>query len=337
MEPLRIGIIGAARIAELAMIKPAALTGTRLVAVAARDRGRADAFADKYGVERVHDTYEQVIADPEVEAVYNPLANSLHATWNIKALQAGKHVFTEKPSASNADEAAHVEKLVTQTKVVFFEGFHYYYHPLIARLYAILASGEIGELRHVETVMDMPAPPPTDPRWSLDLAGGALMDLGCYSLHSQRMLAPYTGGEPTVVAATGAEREGHPGVDEWITAELQFPNGVTGTAGCNMASDHHQMSHRLIGSTGEAVIKDFVNPHNDDRLIITTKAGTRTEHLGNRSSYTYQLEAFTTAVRTGKPTRTDAAGAVATMKLVDQTYRYAGFDPRPSTLADSLV
>lgn len=336
MEPLRIGIIGAARIAELAMIKPAALTGTRLVAVAARDRGRAEAFADKHGVEKVHDSYEQVIADPEVEAVYNPLANSLHAPWNLKALQAGKHVFTEKPSASNAKEAAYVESAVAQSKVVFFEGFHYYYHPLIARLHAILADGEIGELQHVESVMDMPAPPSTDPRWSLDLAGGALMDLGCYSLHSQRMLAEYAGGEPTVVSATGGERAGHPGVDEWITAELTFPNGVTGTAGCNMASDHHQMSHRLIGSTGEAVIKDFVNPHNDDRLIVTTKNGTRTEHLGSRSSYTYQLEAFTAAVRNGTPTRTDAAGAVTTMELIDQTYRLAGFQPRPSTL-ESLV
>ena len=87
-------------------------------------------------MEKVHDSYEEVIADPDVEAVYNPLANSLHATWNIKALQAGKHVFTEKPSASNADEAAYVEKIAAPSDVVFFEGFHYYWHPLIARLYA---------------------------------------------------------------------------------------------------------------------------------------------------------------------------------------------------------
>ena len=79
------------------------------------------------------------------------------------------------------------------------------------------------------------------------------MDLGCYSLHSMRVLASFGGGEPALVSATGGERQGHPGVDEWVTAELQFPNGVTGTAGCNMASDHHQMSHRLIGTAGEAV------------------------------------------------------------------------------------
>ena len=110
MEPLRIGILGAARITELALIKPAAITGTRLIAVAARDRSRAEVFAETHGVERVLDSYDEVIADPEVEAVYNPLSNSLHATWNVAALEAGKHVLTEKPSAGNAAEAAFVAK-----------------------------------------------------------------------------------------------------------------------------------------------------------------------------------------------------------------------------------
>ena len=90
------------------------------------------------------------------------------------------------------------------------------------------------------------------------------------------------------------------------------------------------MSHRLIGSTGEAVITDFVNPHNDDRLIVTTKDGTRIEHLGKRSSYTYQLETFTTAVRAGVPARTDANDAVKTMRLIDQCYQAIGMTPRPS-------
>jgi len=330
MEPLRLGILGAARITNLAIVKPAKITGTRLVAVAARDPERAREFAKLHGIERVHGSYLDVINDPEVEAVYNPLANSLHAQWNEAAIAAGKHVFTEKPSASNAAEAEVVAAQLAGTDRQFFEGFHYLWHPLITRLHEILGSGELGELQHVETVMDMPAPDDTDPRWSLELGGGALMDLGCYSLHSQRVLAPFLGGEPELVGAKGGERAGHPGVDEWLTAELRFPNGVSGTAGCNMASDHHQMSHRLIGSAGEAVITDFVNPHNDDRLIVTTEEGARTEHLGNRSSYTYQLETFTTAVRTGVPARTDAAEAVKTMRLIDQCYEAIGLKPRPS-------
>src|SRR6478735_4017772 len=220
MEPLRVGILGAARITELALIKPAKITGTRLVAVAARDTTRATAFAELHGIDRVHASYLDVINDPEVEAIYNPLSNSLHAPWNKAALAAGKHVFTEKPSASNCAEAQGVAAQAGTTDRQFFEGFHYLWHPLIFRLHEILANGEIGELHHVETVMDMPAPDAADPRWSAELAGGALMDLGCYSLHSMRILAPFLGGEPTLISAKGAERDGHPGVDEWLTAEL---------------------------------------------------------------------------------------------------------------------
>lgn len=209
-EPLRIGILGAARITELALVKPAALTGARLVAVAARDRSRAESFAARHGVERVLDSYADVLDDPEVEAVYNPLANSLHRVWNAAAIKAGKHVLSEKPSASNAERAKQVRDLVAGSGLQFFEGFHYRYHPLIARLHEIMASGELGELQRVETVMDMPAPPAEDPRWSYRLAGGALMDLGCYSLHSHRILAPYLGGEPVLVSARGGERTGSP-------------------------------------------------------------------------------------------------------------------------------
>ncbi|HEV3463343.1 MAG TPA: Gfo/Idh/MocA family oxidoreductase, partial [Actinomycetota bacterium] len=107
-EPLRIGVLGAARIAALAIVDPARTTGDRLVAVAARDRRRAEAFAASHGVERVLDTYADVVTDPEVEVVYNPLANGLHGPWNLAAIAAGKHVLTEKPSASNAEEAREV-------------------------------------------------------------------------------------------------------------------------------------------------------------------------------------------------------------------------------------
>ena len=145
VEPLRIGVLGAARISELSIIGPAAATGTRLVAVAARDRARAETFAEAHGIERVHESYADVIADPEVEAIYNPLANSLHAPWNKAAILAGKHVLTEKPFASNATEAAEVRDLARGRSLVLFEGFHYLYHPLMQRLMSLLADGELGD------------------------------------------------------------------------------------------------------------------------------------------------------------------------------------------------
>lgn len=329
-EPLRIGVLGAARISALSIVEPARLTGARLVAVAARDRGRAESFAAEHGVERVHDSYADVLADPEVEAVYNPLANSLHAPWNIRALRAGKHVLSEKPSAGTAEQARVVRDVVRGTDLTYMEGFHYRYHPVVTRLHELLADGELGELRQVQTVMEMPAPADDDLRWQFDLAGGAVMDLGCYSLHTHRELARFAGGPPVVTRATAGERAGRPGVDEWLTAELRFPSGATGTAACHMAADAFLMRHRVVGTRGEATIPDFIHPHEDDRLLVDSEKGSRTEHLGTRSSYTYQLDAFTAAVRDGAPVATDADDAVATMELIDDSYRAAGLPLRPT-------
>jgi predicted dehydrogenase len=170
VKPLRLGILGAARIAELAIVKPAHATGTRLVAVAARNPDRAAAFAAAHGVERVANSYTELLADPEIEAVYNPLPNALHGPWNLAAVNAGKHVLSEKPFAANADEAIEVRDAGRRAGVVVADGFHYLYHPVMHRLRALLASGELGELTHVEANVFMPDPGADDPRWSLALA-----------------------------------------------------------------------------------------------------------------------------------------------------------------------
>ncbi len=331
MEPLRIGILGAARIAGKAIVEPARLTGARLVAVAARDADRAGAFAAEHGVERVHATYDDLIADPEVEAIYNPLANSLHGPWNLKAIAAGKHVLTEKPSASNAAEAAAVRDAAVEHGVVLMEGFHYVFHPVTRRLHELLAKGELGELQHVETTMVMPAPPDDDPRWSLPLAGGALMDVGCYALHAQRMVAPWAGGAPKLISARAGERKRLPGVDEWLNADLGFPNGATGAVRTSMAAEVVDFSCKIVGTRGEAFAPSFVLPHLDDRVIVTTKEDHWVEHLGRKSSYTYQLEAFAAHIRSGAGIPIDADDAVATMELIDASYQAAGLEPRPST------
>ncbi|KDN72519.1 oxidoreductase [Streptomyces olindensis] len=330
-EPLRIGVLGAARITERSLIDPARATGHRLVAVAARDSARAEAFAAEHGVERVAGSYAELVADPEVDVVYNPLANGLHGPWNLTALAAGKHVLSEKPSASNAEEATEVRAAAEKAGTVFMEAFHYLFHPVTRRLHELLASGELGELRHVEAMVAIAAPPDTDPRWSLPLAGGALMDLGCYSLHALRVLAPWAGGPPRLAGARGGERAGVPGVDEWLDADLEFPGGATGAARCHMAYDGLDMSIRIVGSRGEATAPNFVLPHLDDRVVVRTPEGERTERLGTRSSYTYQLEAFAARVRDGAPLPLDADDAVTTMELIDACYRQAGFEPRPRT------
>jgi predicted dehydrogenase len=334
MEPVRIGVLGAARIAELSIVSPARTTADRLVAVAARDRGRAEAFAAAHGVERVLGAYADVVADPEVELVYNPLANAMHGPWNLAAVRAGKHVLTEKPFASNAAEAVQVRDAAVAAGVTVLEGFHYLFHPVTRRLLELVDAGALGELRHVEADVRMPAPADADPRWSLELGGGALMDLGCYGLHAHRMLAPWAGGAPRLVAARGGERAGHPGVDEWLEADLEFPGGATGVARCHMAADRWRMRCRVVGDRGEATAANFVQPHLDDRVTVTTGAGERVERLGTRSSYTYQLEAVRAHLRQGAALPIDADDAVATMRLIDDCYRAAGFQPRPTGGSD---
>ncbi|MBC3193058.1 Gfo/Idh/MocA family oxidoreductase [Pseudonocardia sp. C8] len=327
VAPLRIGILGAARIAAEALCAPAAVTGDRVVAVAARDRPRAEAFAAAHGVERVHDDYAAVLADPEVEVVYNPLANALHGPWNLAAIAAGKHVLSEKPFAANAVEAREVAAAARAAGVVVLEAFHHHHHPVLQRLLAIAASGELGTVRRVETTFLMPAPPDGDPRWSADLAGGAVMDIGCYALHIQRALGrAVLGGEPQVVSAEGAERS--PGVDARLAAELVFPSGATGRAHCDMEATGWAVTARVAGDHGEALARDVTLPHRDDRIEVTAGGRSRTERLGTRPTYLYQLEVLRAHLRAGAPLPLGLDDAVANAELIDAAYTAAGFAPR---------
>lgn len=145
---LRIGVLGAARIAPMALIKPANRNVEVVVAaVAARDAARTQAFAAKHGIARVHESYETLIADPDIDAIYNPLPNSLHGRWTRAALDSGKHVLCEKPFTANAAEAREIADLVAKSGRIVMEAFHYRYHPLALRIEQIIASGELGKLQ----------------------------------------------------------------------------------------------------------------------------------------------------------------------------------------------
>jgi predicted dehydrogenase len=327
VEPLRVGILGAARINDLSIIEPAHAGGARLLAVAARDPRRAAQYAEEKGIERVHATYADLINDPDIEAVYNPLPNGLHASWNAAAIRAGKHVLTEKPFASNAVEAAEVHQLAQTTNLVVFEAFHYRYHPIFEALLQVITDGSIGDLQDFQVTMAMPAPEPTDLRWSWSLSGGCLMDLGCYCLHAVRTVAAAFDGMPQLQSVHVVERAGVPQIDEQAHLTFMLPNGAQATASANMAGDS-KFTMTAIGSAGSAHIPNFIHVHEDDRLIITTPAGERVERLGQRSTYAYQLDAFTQAVREGAPYPTTSADAVANMQLIDDCYRAAGLSPR---------
>jgi predicted dehydrogenase len=328
-KPLRIGIIGAARIAPNAIIFPAQATGHLLVAVGARDKSRAAEFAKQYQIEKAYGSYQEVIDDPNVDLIYNALHNGGHGPWNIKAIAAGKHVLSEKPSASNAAEAKEVEKAVSKSGKVFMEGFHYYYHPVFQRLLAIVKSGEIGEVIKVESALLILRPAEGDLRMKFDLAGGSMMDVGCYALHSQRMISQLiAGGEPTIVKAEANAADGK--LDTKLYFQLKYPNGVAALAKGDFESHEMQAPLTVTGSKGSIHLPNFVVSGWDPRVIVEAAGARRVEHLPSISTYTYQLLAFANAVDLGKPVKTDAKDALIQAQLIGSAYQAAGLPIRPT-------
>ena len=328
-KPLRIGILGAARIAPSAIIFPAQATGHLLVAVGARDKARAAEFAKQYQIKKAYGSYQEVIDDPSVDVVYNALHNGGHGPWNIKALAAGKHVLSEKPSASNAAEAKEVAAAVSKSGKVFMEGFHYYYHPVFQRLLAIVKSGEIGEVIKVESSLLIPRPDESDLRLKFDLAGGSMMDVGCYALHSQRMISQLIAdGEPTIVKAEANAADGK--IDTKLYMQLKYPNGVAALAKGDFEADVMQAPLTVTGSKGSVHLPNFVVSGWDPRVIVDLAGQKRVEHLPSISTYTYQLLAFADAVDLGKPVKTDAKDAFIQAQLIDSAYEAAGLPLRPT-------
>jgi len=322
---VRIGILGAANIAPMALIKPAKENADVVVtAVAARDASRAQTFATTHDIARVHESYEALIADPDLDAVYNPLPNGLHGRWTRAALAAGKHVLCEKPFTANADEAREITELTAQSDRVVMEAFHYRYHPLALRVEEIIASGELGKLERVETAMCFPLLKFSDIRYNYSLAGGATMDAGCYAVHMART---FGGGTPEVVSAQAKLRD--PQVDRAMTAELRFAAGHTGRVRCSMwSSNLLRISAKVVGEHGELRVLNPVLPQMFHRLSVRSTNGKRTERFSRRPTYAYQLDAFAAAVLRGEPVKTTPADAVETMTVIDAIYRAAGLPLR---------
>ena len=305
----------------------ACTAGVSVTAVAARDKARAEKFARKHGIGKVHDDYVSLLADPEIDAVYNPLPNSLHAEWTLRALDAGKHVLCEKPFTSNAAEAERVHQAAEQSDRVVMEAFHYRYHPLAQRLRDLVASGELGAPRFIETWMCLPLPIPGDIRFRLELGGGATMDMGCYAIHLARTIA---GEEPNVVSARA--KLASEGVDRAMQAEVRFPSGAEGRINCSLFSWKFAKIAAVVKlEHGEIRAFNPVLPQFFHGLKWRKSGGSWTkETFPKKATYAYQLEAFRDAVVHAKPFITTTSEAVKTMKVVDAVYRAAGMSPRPS-------
>ncbi|QFG21305.1 Gfo/Idh/MocA family protein [Actinomadura sp. WMMB 499] len=318
-----IGVLGAARTVKSALLDPAwEVGGVTVTAVAARAPERARAFADEHGIPRVLGSYDDVLNDPDISAVYVPTPAALHGRWTRRAIAAGKHVLCEKPFAANAGEAAEIAEVARADDLVVMEAFHSRHHPMWARMAAILRSGTIGPVRTARAAFTVPHPDPSDIRWQRELGGGALMDLGVYPVHLLRFLF----GEPQVEEARARDVDG---VDASMTAALAFPGAVTGEVVAGMREeDGYAAELEVTGAAGSLHVRMPYHPYLYGLMTTTTAAGTVTEEGDRRTSYAFQLEAFRDAVRDGRPVVTDAREATATMRVIDAIYRAAGMSPR---------
>ncbi len=331
MSTVRIGILGAARIAPNAIIRPAREHHeAEVVVVAARDRSKAEAFAAKNGVPRVADSYQAVIDDPAIDAIYNPLPNALHAEWTRRAVAAGKHVLCEKPFTSNAAEAEVVAAESEGSGLVVMEAMHYRYHPMTKRAVEIISGGEIGTIERVETAFCILLPRFRDIRYQLRLAGGATMDAGCDAVHMARTFGQ---GEPRVVSAEAKLHSEE--LDRAMTGELLFPGGYPGKVTASMFSSPLPRSRaRVWGSEGRISLINPLGPQLWHRLSVIKAGEVRRETFTHRSSYEFQLEAFCGAVLRGEPILTPLSDSLANMKVIDALYAAAGLHPRASASLD---
>jgi predicted dehydrogenase len=320
---LKIGVLGAARITRDALIKPARkVEGVEVVAIAARDRKRATEAAAKHGIPNVFDSYDAMLADPGVDAVYIPLPNGLHGRWMLAAIGAGKHVLCEKPFTANADEARKVAKAAEASSVVVMEAHHTSQHPQTKRAAEIVRSGMLGELVSAEGAFIVPMMPSDDIRWNVALAGGSLMDLGCYPV---RWLRDVLGVVPTVTSAIAKDRDG---VDASMDARLDYA-GVPGRVRAAMwGTPPLLIETQVHGTAGVMKVRMPYAPHIKGKISVDGPGLHLREKADKHSSYAFQLEAFRDAIEAGGPNITDSAAAIETMQTIDDIYRAAGMDVR---------
>jgi D-xylose 1-dehydrogenase (NADP+, D-xylono-1,5-lactone-forming) len=287
-----------------------------VVAVASRDRSRAEGFAREHGLERAHGSYEALLEDPEVDAIYNPLPNSLHVPWTVRALEAGKHVLCEKPLTRRPAEAEEAFAAADRAGRVLEEAFMWRHHPQALRLRALLDEGVVGRLRMVNASFSFPLTGVSDIRMQAGLDGGSLMDVGCYCLSGVRLAA---GAEPERVQAE--QVIGGDGVDVAFAATLRFPDDVIGQFHCgfSVGRRHHL---EAIGDEASLFLADpwhGVAPG----IEIRRDDGVERIEIAAANPYAHELADFARAARGEGALRLGAADALAQARGIEALYRAA--------------
>lgn len=322
-EPVRWGVLSTANIG-VKLVIPAILSASnsRLVAIASRDAGRASDASSRYHDVRAHDSYEALLADPEVEAVYIPLPNQLHAEWAIRAARAGKHVLCEKPLAGSAEDARRIVAACREAGVLVLEAFMYRFHPQIRWALDQIAADALGPVRLVRGAFAFDIRTrPNDVRLRADLAGGSLMDVGCYPLNFCR--AVY-GRAPEAAAARVVVPEGSE-VEQSVGAVLDFGDGQLGMFECSFGLAWHQFAE-VVGETGRMLLPRPFTPGSTEAVVRIERGDEAEERrFPVVDQYRLEIEHFAGCIRTGAPLAIPPEDAVEQAEAIELIYAAAGY------------
>ena len=317
-QKIRWGVLGVAKIATVKVI-PAMQQGqfSEITGIASRDLGRAQEAAKALGIPNACGSYEELIADPDIDAIYNPLPNHLHVPWTIRAAEAGKHVLCEKPLALSASEAKELIAVRDATGVKMGEAFMVHTHPQWLRAIEILHSGEIGSLRAFNFVFSYNNRDPQNIRNRADIGGGALMDIGCYPIHTSQWVF---GTEPRRVSCL-IDRDPEFGTDRLASATLDYPNGQAVFLCGTQMSPYQRV--QIIGDLGLIEVEIPVNapPDQETRIVIRTGLNARTETIPVCDQYTLQGDAFSRAILEDGEVPVSIEDGVRNMAVIDALFR----------------
>jgi xylose dehydrogenase (NAD/NADP) len=322
-KPVRFGFLSTARINRRLLAAAAKSERAEVVAVASRDASRAEAYAVEHGIGRSYGSYEALLGDPDVDAVYISLPNSLHVEWSVRALAAGKHVLCEKPLTRNPEGAEEAFDAAERAGRVLMEAFMWRHSPQTAKLVQLVEGGVIGELRLVRATFSFPVEGRRNIRLDPELEGGALMDVGTYGVSAARLL----GGEPN--RAYGEQLIGDTGVDILFTGLLRFPRGVIAQVDAGMELPRRD-GLEAVGTEGSLVIPD---PWIAQRLVLHLRRGDAREEIALPPADPYRLELdnLCAAIVGEADPLLGRADAVGQARALEALYRSAD-EGRPVTL-----
>jgi D-xylose 1-dehydrogenase (NADP+, D-xylono-1,5-lactone-forming) len=313
---LRLGLLSTARINSEILAGASTADGVAVVAIASRDGARAEAYAREHGLARAHGSYEALLDDPDVDAIYIPLPNGLHHEWSLRALAAGKHVLAEKPYSRRPGEVEEAFGLAEESGLVLMEAFMYRHHPQTGRVTELVAGGALGRLRAIRATFTFRLERAEDPRLLPELEGGSLMDVGCYCVSGSRLLA----GEP--VSVHGEAVWGETGVDLAFHGTLRFEDDVVAQIDSSFTLPRFQRLEAL-GDDGSLLVESPWRPDWGGALLLTRGQETTRIEAPAAEMFQLELENFAAAIAGEAPPLLGGADALGQARAIEALYRSA--------------